>query len=137
MFKPSTRVLIVEDSIPMLQAIKGELRRVGFQEFCTANDGEAALALLKAQAKAGEPIELILSDWHMPKMSGLDLLIAVRADAELKHLPFIMITAEGETSQVVKAAHAGVTTYMVKPISGQAIREKLGAAYKKTISRGT
>lgn len=131
MFRADTQILIVDDVFPMVNSIKGELRRLGFNRLVTASDGAEALEILNAKAKEGEPIELIISDWLMPRMNGLELLKAVRSQSVHKHLPFIMITTEGEASQVVEAAQAGVTNYLVKPFSANSIQEKLLTTFKK------
>lgn len=114
------KVLVVDDFATMRRIVKGVLRQIGFNNIIEAEDGNAALGELKK-----EKIGLIVSDWNMPNMSGLDLLRAVRGDASLKAIPFIMVTAEGQKENVIEAVKAGVTNYIVKPFTPETFGEKL------------
>jgi len=113
-------VLIVDDYKTMLRIIRNLLKQLEFDNVEEATDGAEALAKLRAGS-----FGLVISDWNMEPMTGLDLLKEVRADARLKHLPFIMITAESKTENVVAAKQAGVSNYIVKPFNAETLREKI------------
>jgi two-component system, chemotaxis family, chemotaxis protein CheY len=131
MFPADTRVLVVDDMAAMRQLVKGQVRNMGFKNVFDADHGETAFEILLTQLAKGEPIGLVLSDWNMPVMSGIDLLKKVRGMAEFKTLPFMLITAEGEQSQVVDAIKSGVSNYLVKPFTPAQIQEKIAAVWKK------
>jgi two-component system chemotaxis response regulator CheY len=114
------KVLVVDDFATMRRIVKGVLKQLGFQEIIEAENGSAALEELKR-----EQVGLIVSDWNMPKMTGLDLLKAVRGDDNLKGIPFIMVTAEGQKENVMEAVKAGVNNYIVKPFTPETFNEKL------------
>ena len=116
----SMKVLVVDDFATMRRIVKGVLKQLGFSNIIEAEDGNMAMGELKK-----EKIGLIVSDWNMPNMSGLDLLKAVRGDASLKAIPFIMVTAEGQKENVIEAVKAGVSNYIVKPFTPETFGEKL------------
>jgi two-component system chemotaxis response regulator CheY len=116
----TTNVLIVDDYKTMLRIIRNLLKQLEFDNVEEATDGQEALAKLRAGS-----FGLVISDWNMQPMTGLDLLKEVRADARLKDLPFIMITAESKTENVVAAKQAGVSNYIVKPFNAETLREKI------------
>jgi two-component system chemotaxis response regulator CheY len=116
----SINVLIVDDFATMRRIIKGVLKQLGFSNLIEAEDGDAALKELKK-----EKIGLIVSDWNMPNMTGLELLKAVRADKDLKDIPFLMVTAEGQKENVIQAVQAGVSNYIVKPFTPETFNAKL------------
>jgi two-component system, chemotaxis family, chemotaxis protein CheY len=116
----SINVLIVDDFATMRRIIKGVLKQLGFSNLIEAEDGEAALKELRK-----EKIGLIVSDWNMPNMTGLELLKAVRADNSLKSIPFLMVTAEGQKENVIQAVQAGVSNYIVKPFTPETFNAKL------------
>ncbi|MBN1105894.1 MAG: chemotaxis response regulator CheY [Deltaproteobacteria bacterium] len=116
----SIKVLVVDDFATMRRIVKGVLKQLGFGNIIEAEDGSAALSELKK-----EKIGLIVSDWNMPNMSGLELLKAVRGDADLKAIPFLMVTAEGQKENVIEAVKAGVSNYIVKPFTPETFGEKL------------
>ena len=116
----SMKVLVVDDFATMRRIVKGVLKQLGFSNIVEAEDGTAALDALKK-----EKVGLIVSDWNMPKMTGLDLLKAVRGDEDLKQTPFIMVTAEGQKENVIEAVKAGVSNYIVKPFTPETFSEKL------------
>jgi len=116
----SMKVLVVDDFATMRRIVKGVLKQLGFNSIVEAEDGTNALDTLKK-----EKVGLIVSDWNMPKMTGLDLLKAVRGDDALKEIPFIMVTAEGQKENVVEAVKAGVSNYIVKPFTPETFSEKL------------
>ncbi len=113
-------VLIVDDYKTMLRIIRNLLKQIGFENVDEAMDGTEALAKLRSK-KYG----LVISDWNMSPMTGLELLQAVRADAKMANTPFIMITAESKTENVVAAKQAGVSNYIVKPFNAETLQGKI------------
>ena len=120
MLDTSTSVLIVDDYKTMLRIIRNLLKQIGIYAVDEASDGEEALAKLRER-----PFGLIISDWNMAPMTGLQLLTEVRADNALRGTPFIMVTAESKTENVVAAKQAGVSNYIVKPFNAETLREKI------------
>ena len=122
------KVLIVDDSNAMRMIVKRTLREAGFGHLDVeqAGDGNQALDCIHKAAP-----DLILSDWNMPNMQGIDLLKACKAEAALKDTPFMLVTAEGEQKQIVEAAKAGVSDYVVKPFNAQTLKEKLQKVYDR------
>lgn len=119
------KILIVDDFATMRKIVKTLFERLGFHKITEAEDGAEALAKLKADS-----FDFIVSDWNMPKMMGLDLLKAVRADQSLKDIPFLMITAESQKENVVQAVQAGVSNYVVKPFNQEVVETKLLQIFK-------
>jgi len=117
-------VLIVDDYKTMLRIIENLLKQIGFKNIAQATDGSAALSVLR-EKKFG----LIISDWNMQPMTGLDLLKEVRADSALKATPFIMVTAESKTENVIAAKQAGVNNYIVKPFNAETLKSKIAAVF--------
>ncbi len=113
-------ILIVDDYKTMLRIIRNLLNQLNFANVDEASDGNTALDKMRAS-----PPELVISDWNMEPMTGLQLLREVRADATLKSTPFIMITAESKTENVVAAKEAGVSNYIVKPFNAETLKNKL------------
>ncbi len=114
-------VLIVDDYKTMLRIIRNLLRQLGFNNIDEATDGSMALQKLRQNNTYG----LIVSDWNMEPMTGLQLLREVRADAKLKHIPFIMVTAESKSENVLAAKQAGVSNYIVKPFNAETLKGKM------------
>jgi two-component system chemotaxis response regulator CheY len=119
---PNMRVLIVDDYHTMLRILRNLLRQLNLENVDEAQDGEAAFSKLQTQ-----PHDLIISDWNMQPVTGLDLLKRVRADAKIKRIPFIMVTAESKTENVVAAKQAGVSNYIVKPFNSETLRAKIAS----------
>ena len=117
-------VLVVDDYNTMVRIIRNLLRQLGFETIDDASDGVAALAKMRIR-KYG----LVISDWNMEPMSGFDLLREVRSDPELAETPFIMVTAESKTENVIAAKKAGVSNYIVKPFNAQTLRNKIEAVF--------
>lgn len=120
----STPVLVVDDYQTMVRILRNLLKQIGFTDVDDASDGQAAFDKLK-EKKYG----LVISDWNMAPMTGYELLVKVRADAELSALPFIMVTAEAKTENVVAAKKAGVNNYIVKPFNAETLRNKISAVF--------
>lgn len=114
------KVLVVDDFATMRRIVKNVLKQIGFSDIVEADDGATALDVLKETK-----IDLIVSDWNMPKMTGLDLLKTVRGDESTKEIPFLMVTAEAQKDNVLQAVQAGVSNYIVKPFTADGVKEKL------------
>ncbi len=115
-------VLIVDDYKTMLRIIENLLKQIGFKNIHQATDGSMALKILHEM-----PMGLVISDWNMQPMTGLQLLKEVRANEKLRGTPFIMITAESKTENVVAAKEAGVNNYIVKPFNAETLKQKISA----------
>lgn len=113
-------VLIVDDYKTMLRIIRNLLKQLGFLNVEEATDGSMALEMLR-KSEFG----LVISDWNMEPMTGLQLLREVRADAKLKTVPFIMVTAESKSENVIAAKEAGVSNYIVKPFNAETLKAKM------------
>lgn len=135
MFPPETKILIVDDMKTMRVLLRKRLTDMGFTQITEAGDGEAAWQEIEKALGAQAPFQLILSDWAMPKAKGIHLLKRVRSNSQMKGVPFIMLTAENETSSVQEAAEAGVTGYLVKPFTQEMLTEKLEAASKASAKK--
>jgi two-component system chemotaxis response regulator CheY len=120
--EPGMPILVVDDYQTMIRIIRNLLKQLGFEDVDDALDGTQALGKLR-QRKYG----LVISDWNMEPMTGYDLLKAVRADDALRETPFIMITAESKTDNVIAAKNAGVNSYIVKPFNAQTLKAKIDA----------
>ena len=120
----SMNVLIVDDYKTMLRIIRNLLKQLGFDNVDEAADGATALARLREK-----DFGLVISDWNMEPMTGLQLLKEVRSDAKLAHIPFVMVTAESKTENVIAAKEAGVTNYIVKPFNAETLKQKLVAVF--------
>jgi len=114
------KILIVDDFSTMRRIIKNILRQLGFTNVQEADDGVTAWPKIQS-----EPFDLIVTDWNMPKMSGLELLKAIRSDENLKDLPVLMVTAEALKENIIEAVKAGVSNYIVKPFTAETMQEKL------------
>ena len=118
------KILIVDDFATMRKILKNILKQIGFKNISEADDGKSALKILKK-----ENFDLILSDWNMPGISGLELLNGIRFDNELKNIPFIMVTAEARKDNILEAVKAGVNSYIVKPFTAETVREKINKVF--------
>lgn len=118
----TTPILVVDDYGRMVRIVRNLLQQLGFDNIDDASDGAAALSKLRAKTYG-----LVISDWMMEPMSGLELLEAVRADPGLQALPFIMITAERRAERVAQAEQAGADAYIVKPVDAETLGDKIAA----------
>src|ERR1700757_4078529 len=123
-FDLSMPVLVVDDYNTMIRIIRNLLKQIGFQDIDDAADGSAALAKMR-EKKYG----LVISDWNMEPMTGYELLKEVRSDPSLSKTPFIMVTAESKTENVIAAKKAGVNNYIVKPFNAQTLQSKIEAVF--------
>ena len=124
MLDKNCRILSVDDFSTMRRIVKNILRQLGYTNVDEAENGAAALSTLKEKK-----YDLVISDWNMPVMTGIELLKSVRADPGLKVTPFLMVTAEVEKSQVVEAIEVGVNSYILKPFTAKLLEEKLQAMF--------
>jgi two-component system chemotaxis response regulator CheY len=137
MLTEKSRILVVDDFEMVRVMLKRCLTTLGYADVQEAVDGRQALEIIKAADKAKTPFGLVFADWNMPHMSGLELLQACRAEAALKTLPFVMVTAESERQFVVQALNAGATDYIIKPFSEDTLQkkiEKISARLKRAAS---
>lgn len=115
------KLLVVDDSSTMRRIIKNTLQRLGYEDILEAENGIEAWQLLDTT----EDIKILITDWNMPEMNGLDLVKKVRADSRYGEIPIIMVTTEGGKAEVITALKAGVNNYIVKPFTPQVLKEKL------------
>ena len=124
--RSSLKFLVVDDFSTMRRIVRNLLKELGFTQVEEAEDGAIALDKLRAGK-----YDFVVSDWNMPNMDGLTLLQSVRADASLKHLPFLMITAEAKKENIIAAAQAGASGYIVKPFTAGTLQEKMDKIFDK------
>lgn len=124
---PTMPVLVVDDYSTMVRIIRNLLRQLGFADVDDASDGVEAIAKMHAKRYG-----LVISDWNMEPMTGFDLLRQVRSDPALSDTPFIMVTAESKTENVIAARKAGVNNYIVKPFNAQTLKAKIEAVFPET-----
>ncbi len=117
---PNMKVLVVDDFQTMRRIVKGVLKEMGFTNVVEADNGLRALEVLK-----GEKVDFIVSDLNMPEMTGIELLKTVRASEQWKDLPFLMVTAEGKSEQVLEAVKNRVNNYVIKPFTPATLQEKI------------
>ncbi|MCG9737556.1 chemotaxis response regulator CheY [Shewanella insulae] len=120
------KILVVDDFSTMRRIIKNLLRDLGFNNTQEADDGSTALPMLQK----GD-FDFVVTDWNMPGMQGIDLLKAIRADDNLKHIPVLMVTAEAKREQIIAAAQAGVNGYVIKPFTAATLKEKLDKIFER------
>lgn len=119
-FNPNMRVLIVDDFSTMRRIVRNILRQIGIANVVEADDGTTAWDILNR-----EKIDFIVSDWNMPKMPGIDLLRKVRSSEQFAELPFLMVTAEAQQENIIEAAQAKVSNYIVKPFTADTLKQKI------------
>ena len=128
MFALSSKILVVDDMMTIRKMVVKNLTDLGFKNILECSDGHRAW---EALTKAGSDIQLIISDWNMPGCTGLDLLKKVRTSDRFSELPFLILTAEAEKGQILEAVKAGVSNYMIKPLSARIFKQKLEETYEK------
>ena len=121
MADPNMKILVVDDFSTMRRIVRNLLKELGFANVSEAEDGVDALNKLRSEGN----FEFVVSDWNMPNMTGIELLRNIRADAALKHLPVLMVTAEAKRENIIEAAQAGASGYVVKPFTAATLDEKL------------
>ncbi len=120
------KFLVVDDFSTMRRIVRNLLKELNFTNVDEAEDGVAALHKLRSGG-----IDFVVSDWNMPNMNGLELLKVIRADASLKHLPVLMVTAEAKKENIIEAAQSGASGYVVKPFTAAVLEEKLIKIFEK------
>jgi two-component system chemotaxis response regulator CheY len=128
MTNPNMKILIVDDFSTMRRIVRNLLKEIGYNNADEAEDGQVALTKLKA-----EPFDFVVSDLNMPNMNGFELLHAVRADPALKSLPVLLVTAEAKKEDIITAAQAGASGYIVKPFTKATLEEKLNKIIAKMV----
>lgn len=118
-------VLIVDDDLLCREMLSSLLKEIGFTKVISELDGYRAISAMKRQNAENKPIKMILCDWNMPNMSGLELLDIVRKDTDIATMPFFLVTSNHDKAHIIRALKAGVTGYLVKPMSFKTLREKL------------
>ena len=127
MSDPKMKFLVVDDFSTMRRIVRNLLKELGFTNVDEAEDGQIALQKLNSL-----PFDFVVTDWNMPNMDGLTLLQNIRANPTLKHLPVLMITAEAKKENIIAAAQAGASGYIVKPFTAATLSEKLEKIFEKT-----
>jgi two-component system chemotaxis response regulator CheY len=123
---PNTKFLVVDDFSTMRRIVRNLLKELGYTNVDEAEDGSMALAKLRS-----EQFDFVISDWNMPIMDGLTMLQQIRADAALSKLPVLMVTAEAKKENIIAAAQAGASGYVVKPFTAATLDEKLAKIFEK------
>ena len=121
------RILLVDDSSTMRRIQKNTLEKLGYTDVTEAGDGAEGLSKLAANG----PFDLVMMDWNMPNMTGIEALKKIKADPALKAVPVIMVTSESEKSRIIEAIQAGAANYIVKPFQSDVLQEKIAAVLKK------
>ena len=124
--KQNLKILVVDDFSTMRRIVKNLLNELGFSDISEADDGKTALPMLQ-----NGNFDFVVTDWNMPGMPGIELLRHIRADERLKNIPVLMVTAEAQREQIIEAAKAGVSGYIVKPFTGQTLKEKLEKIFER------
>ncbi len=126
MLDQNMKILVVDDFSTMRRIIRNILKELGYTNVDEADDGNTGLEKLKA-----DDFDFVVTDWNMPNMPGIDLLKAIRADAKLKGLPVLMVTAEAAKENIVEAVQAGVSNYIVKPFTAANLKERIDLILEK------
>ena len=126
------KILVVDDFPTMRRIVRNLLKELGYGNVDEAEDGQAGLARLRSGG-----FEFVISDWNMPNLDGLDMLKQIRADAALSHLPVLMVTAESKKENIIAAAQAGASGYVVKPFTAATLEEKLSKILEKMAKTGS
>ena len=125
-YNKNMRVLVVDDFSTMRRIVRNILKQLGFTNVVEADDGTTAWEILNSQGA-----DFIVSDWNMPKMTGIDLLRKVRASEEFADLPFLMVTAEAQQENIIEAVQAKVSNYIVKPFTADTLGQKIDKIFSK------
>lgn len=132
MVDKNMKILVVDDFPTMRRIVRNLLKELGFSNVDEAEDGAAGLARLR-----GGGFEFVISDWNMPNLDGLEMLKQIRGDAALSHLPVLMVTAESKKENIIAAAQAGASGYVVKPFTAATLDEKLQKIFEKMAKAGS
>jgi len=131
-FSPATWVLIIDDMAEVRGLVVQKFKELGFWNLLEASDGAQAWEILE---RGPHPIRLIVSDWRMPNLTGLDLIRKVKGDSRFKDLPILMITMENESKKVLEALVSGADSYIIKPFSTEKLRSKLETIYQRVTQK--
>lgn len=131
MANPNMKFLVVDDFSTMRRIVRNLLKELGYSNVEEAEDGAVGLSMLK-----GGDFDFVVSDWNMPNMDGLTMLQNIRSDPALKHLPVLMVTAEAKKENIIAAAGAGASGYVVKPFTAATLDEKLSKIFEKLEKAG-
>lgn len=134
-FPASSRILVVDDLKSIRTIMSDILKKNGYLDVEQAEDGYEAFKKMKAAASSMTPFDLVICDWNMPRMSGVELLKAKNEDADLRSSVFIMVTIESERAYVLKAISLGIDEFVVKPFSEETVLNKVSLAYKKHLAK--
>lgn len=119
------KILLVDDAVPTLAVMAKTLSNIGYKNLRACNHGKQALAELKQAKASEEPFDIIVCDWYMPEMSGLELLQEIRETNEFGDVIFIMVTSESDAKKIITAIEAGANAYIVKPVAAEQVSEKI------------
>lgn len=131
MFPDNSQILIVDDSRAIRELLRQQLKILGFSHILEASNGKEALSLLDQVTQSGAPVDLIISDWNMPEMNGIDFLLSLKNSTLYRKVSFLMITSESEAENVIKAIVLGVSDFIVKPFDEAQLEQKLSAIWKR------
>lgn len=131
MFESNTKFLIVDDSMVVRNLLKKVLQESGYKNIVMAQNGVEGFRLVQELFEKKSPVDFIISDWNMNSLSGIDFLKSCRADVRFKEIPFVMVSAESEQSQIIEAVKNGVSEYIVKPFNVVTFRKKIENVYQK------
>lgn len=123
------KTLVVDDTFTMRKLVVKSLKHIGFSNIKEADDGEIAWSMLSEAIHEGEPFDFVVCDCRMPKVSGLDLLRQIRSHPDIMDMPFLMVTAETDKSNVVDIVKAGVDEFVVKPFTREALKAKISKVF--------
>ncbi len=129
--KQNPRILIVDDFETVRLFLRNALNQIGIENIEEAGDGKEALQMIEDWHKRSQSFDMVFCDWNMPEMTGIELLQELRRTPHLKNLPFVMVTAESETSSVENALKAGTTDYITKPFTVDGLREKIESIFNR------
>jgi two-component system chemotaxis response regulator CheY len=129
--KQNPRILIVDDFETVRLFLRNALNQIGIESIEEAGDGKEALQMIEDWHKRSLSFDMVFCDWNMPEMTGIELLQEIRQTPHLKNLPFVMVTAESETSSVEHALKAGTTDYITKPFTVDGLREKIESIFNR------
>lgn len=132
MYKLTTHFLVVEDHPGMRKFVVQTLLEIGFTNIAEAGNGQTAFEILKQKSTTATPIEFVISDWNMPVMEGIELLKLCRQTEPFKSIPFILATGERDQTQIIEAAKAGVSGYIIKPLAAPKIKSTIDNIFKKS-----
>jgi len=122
------KILVVDDFSTMRRIVKNILRQLNFVTIIESDDGSTAREVLQREQR-----DLVISDWNMPKLTGLELLKVLKADDALKHIPFLMVTAEAQQENIIEAVKSGVSNYIVKPFTAETLSQKINQIFSKQV----